>query len=296
MKRKDTAGTIGHQLFFTLPTIVFFTCTFVAPFLFGLYITFMKLPNITNINAPMTFYGLNNYLAAFRDAKFWDAIWVTVKYVLSCVVLVNVLGFFLGYLVTSGIRGQNVYRSALFTPNLIGGLVMGYIWQFIFTITLPSVGKALDIGFLKMQWLGDADKAFLALVIVTIWQMSGYMMLIFIAGFVAMPKDVLEAASIDGMNGWQRLRFITIPLMVPAFVVTIFLTLRNCFMVYDINYSLTGGNPYGSTRLASMYIVQKAFGESKYALGQSEAILLFIIVATISVVQVNLGKKREVEA
>ncbi len=289
-------GSLGHQLFFTLPTIVFFTATFVLPFAFGLYITFMKLPNITNINAPMTFFGLGNYVAAFKDAKFWAAMWLTVRYVISCVVLVNVLGFFLGYLVTSGIRGQNFYRSALFTPNLIGGLVMGYIWQFIFTITLPTIGKALDIGMLKLQWLGDENKAFLALVIVTIWQMSGYMMLIFIAGFVAMPKDVLEAASIDGMNGWQRLRFITVPLMVPAFVVTIFLTLRNCFMVYDINYSLTNGNPYGSTKMVSMHIVQKAFSENKYALGQAEAILLFIIVAVIAVAQVNLGKRKEVEA
>jgi raffinose/stachyose/melibiose transport system permease protein len=258
--------------------------------------TFMKVPNLTSINAPMEFFGFGNYINAFKDTKFWAALWLTVRYVLACVLLVNVIGFFLGYLVTSGIKGQNVYRSALFTPNLIGGLVMGYIWQFIFMFSLPAVGKWLDIEMLKLQWLGDANKAFLALVIVTIWQMSGYMMLIFIAGFVSLPKDVLEAASIDGMNAWQRMRFITLPLMVPAFVVTIFLTLRNCFMVYDINMALTRGEPYGSTKMVSMHIVNKAFSESKYALGQAEAIILFLIVATISVIQVNLGKKREVEA
>jgi len=179
---------------------------------------------------------------------------------------------------------------------MIGGLVMGYIWQFIFVQSLPAIGQRLGIEILRLGWLGDATLAFLAMVIVTIWQMSGYMMLIFIAGFVSLPKDVLEAASIDGANGWKRMRYVTLPLMTPSFVITFFLTLRNCFMVYDINYGLTGGGPYQSTQMISMYIVQKAFQESKFAVGQAEAVILFIIVAVISVIQVNLGKRREVDA
>ena len=293
MKKKHLAGRIGNQLFFTTPTIIVFACTVLIPFAYGLYLTFMNMPNISS---TLTFNGVENYITAFSDVKFWKALWLTVQYVLACVILVNVLGFGLGYLVTSGLRGQNFFRTALFTPNMIGGLVMGYIWKFIFVQSLPAIGQRLGIEILRLGWLGDATLAFLAMVIVTIWQMSGYMMLIFIAGFVSLPKDVLEAASIDGANGWKRMRYVTLPLMTPSFVITFFLTLRNCFMVYDINYGLTGGGPYQSTQMISMYIVQKAFQESKFAVGQAEAVILFIIVAVISVIQVNLGKRREVDA
>jgi raffinose/stachyose/melibiose transport system permease protein len=293
VKKKHLASRIGNQLFFTTPTIIVFAFTVLIPFAYGLYLTFMNMPNISS---TLTFNGIENYVTAFRDVKFWKAIGLTVQYVLACVILVNVLGFGLGYLVTSGLRGQNFYRTALFTPNMIGGLVMGYIWQFIFVQSLPAIGQRLGIEILRLGWLGDATLAFLAMVIVTIWQMSGYMMLIFIAGFVSLPKDVLEAASIDGANGWKRMRYVTLPLMTPSFVITFFLTLRNCFMVYDINYSLTGGGPYQSTQMASMYIVQKAFMESKFAVGQAEAVILFVIVAVISVIQVSLGKRKEVDA
>ncbi|WP_139902061.1 carbohydrate ABC transporter permease [Clostridium thermarum] len=293
ISEKKPLKKLGEQMFFTLPTILVFSITVLIPFIYGIYLTFMKMPTV--ISTPV-FTGLSNYIAAIKDPKFWSSMGLTVKYVLSSIFLVNALGFTLAYLVTSGIRGQNFFRTSLFTPNLIGGLVLGYIWQFIFVQTLPAFGQKFGLEIFRLGWLGDEKLAFWAVVIVTVWQLSGYMMIIFIAGLVNVPRDVIEASTIDGANAWHRLTKITLPLMRPAFVITIFMTLKNTFMVYDINYSLTAGGPYNSTMMVTMNIVNKAFVENNYGIGQAEAIILFIIVAIVSGIQVYIGKKGEVEA
>jgi raffinose/stachyose/melibiose transport system permease protein len=242
------------------------------------------------------FVGLQNYIGALQDADFWAAMWVTVKYVLGTVFFSNILGFGLAYLVTSGVKGQNFFRTALFTPNLIGGLILGYIWQFVFVTSLPILGQQYNIDFLKLGWLGDEKLAFWALVIVTVWQQAGYMMIIFIAGIMNVPKDIIEASTIDGANGFQRLIHMTLPMMIPSFVVTVFLTLKGAFMVYDINYALTQGGPYGSTKMASMHVVGLAFSQNEFGLGQAEAIVLFAVVAVATGLQVYFSKRLEVEA
>jgi raffinose/stachyose/melibiose transport system permease protein len=290
---KKPLKKLGEQMFFTFPTIFVFSITVLIPFIYGIYLTFMNMPTV--ISTPV-FSGLSNYKVAIKDTVFWSSMWLTVKYVIASIVLVNALGFTLACLVTSGIKGQNFFRTSLFTPNLIGGLVLGYIWQFIFVQTLPTVGQKFGIEILKLGWLGDEKLAFWALVIVTVWQLAGYMMIIFIAGLVTVPKDVIEASTIDGANGWHRMIHITLPLIRPAFVITIFMTLKSAFMVYDINYSLTAGGPFDSTIMVSMNIVRKAFAENHYGIGQAEAIILFIVVAVISGLQVYIGKKGEVEA
>ncbi len=291
--KKKSLNKLGEQMFFTFPTIFVFTITVLIPFIYGVYLTFMKMPTV--ISTPV-FSGLANYEAAIKDPNFWSSMWLTIKYVITSIVLVNALGFTMAYLVTSGIKAQNFFRTSLFVPNLIGGLVLGYIWQFIFVQTLPAIGQKFGIEMLKLGWLGDAKMAFWAIVIVTVWQMSGYMMIIFVAGLVNVPKDVIEASTIDGANSWQRLTRIILPLMRPAFVITIFMTLKSTFMVYDINYSLTAGGPYNSTMMVTMNIVNKAFIENNYGMGQAEAIILFLIVAIISGIQVYIGKKGELEA
>jgi len=283
----------SERMFFTFPTMLVFSITVLIPFAYGIYLTFMKMPNI--LSTPV-FDGMSNYKAAFNDKTFWTSMWLTIKFVLATVVCVNALGFALAYLVTSGIKGQGLFRTSFFTPNLIGGLVLGYIWQFIFVQSLPAIGTKLGIEFIRLGWLGDEKMAFWALVIVTVWQMSGYMMLIFIAGLMNVPKDVIEASTIDGANAWKRLVNVTLPLMRPAFVITLFMTLKSGFMVYDINYSLTAGGPYNSTSMVSMNIVKKAFVENNYGMGQAEAIVLFLVVAIISGIQVYIGKKGELEA
>ncbi|EXX90398.1 ABC transporter permease [Paenibacillus darwinianus] len=290
---KSIIKRLGNQLFFTGPTMVLFTVAVLVPFAYGFYLTLMKM---TSPVSPLEFSGIANYRSAFNDPQFWDSMWLTVKYVGATIVFVNVIGFALAYLVTSGIRSQNFFRTALFTPNLIGGLVLGYIWQFIFVQSLPMIGEKLGIEVLRLGWLGDELLAFWALVIVTIWQSAGYMMIIFIAGLISVPRDIIEASTIDGANGWQRLVKMTLPLMIPSFVVTVFLTLKNAFMVYDINFALTEGGPYNSTMMVSMHVVQKAFLEVNYGVGQAEAIILFVIVAVVTGLQVYFSKRMEVQA
>lgn len=284
---------IGYSFLFLGPTTIFFALTVIIPFLYGVFLT---LNNMKSPSDPLEFAGLANYVAAVQDTDFWVSLWLTLKFVFVTVILVNAVGFGLAYLVTSGIKIQNSLRTAYFTPNLIGGLVLGYIWQFIFVQSLPAIGKKLGIDFLALGWLGDPTMAFWSLVIVTIWQTSGYMMIIFIAGLVSIPRDLMEAARIDGAGPIKKLMNVTIPLMIPSFVVTIFLTLKNAFMVYDLNFSLTAGGPFDSTKMVSMHVVNKAFVETNYGTGQAEGIILFIIVAIVTGIQVYSSKKLEVEA
>lgn len=296
ISEKNTIKRLGNQLFFTGPTMIFFALSLLIPFTYGLYITFMQVPNIfASVSEGLKFIGLGNYIEALNDDKFWAAMWLTIKYVVYTIFLVNIAGFGLAYLVTSGIKAQNFFRTAIFTPNLIGGLLLGYIWQFIFVNTMTNIGESTGWDWLT-GWLSDENKAFWAIVIVTIWQSAGYMMIIFVAGLMNVPKDIIEASTIDGASAFQRLVRITLPMMVPSFVVTVFLTLKSAFMVYDINFSLTEGGPYGSTVMVSMHVVKKAFSDQGYGIGQSEAIVLFIVVAIVTGLQVYFSKKMEVEA
>jgi raffinose/stachyose/melibiose transport system permease protein len=290
---KKRLGRLGNLLFFMGPTMLFFALAVLIPFVYGFYLTMLEMKTPSS---PGIFTGIDNYATALHDTRFWTSMWLTVKYVGATVVLVNAVGFALSYLVTAGLRAQNFFRTAYFTPNLIGGLVLGYIWQFVFVQSLPTIGEKLGIEGLRLGWLGDEHLAFWAIVLVTIWQSAGYMMIIFVAGLISIPKDIVEASTIDGAGAWQRLVRMVLPMMVPAFVVTIFLTLKNAFMVYDLNFSLTDGGPFGSTTMVSMHVVQKAFAEYKYGVGQAEAIVLFVIVALVTGLQVYFSKRMEVEA
>ncbi|MFX0560762.1 carbohydrate ABC transporter permease [Tepidibacillus infernus] len=292
-KQKGKFSNWGNSILFLGPTTFFFAMTVMIPFIYGIFLTLNKMDTPSD---PMVFSGFYNYLSAMEDSKFWASLGLTLKFMLATVFFVNIVGFGLAYLVTSGLRIQNSLRTAYFMPNLIGGLVLGYIWQFIFVQSLPAIGEKLDIQWLKLGWLGDPHLAFWALVLVTIWQSSGYMMIIFIAGLVSIPNDLMEAAKIDGAGFFRKMFHVTLPLMIPSFVVTTFLALKNAFMVYDLNFSLTQGGPYNSTEMVSMYVVNKAFVQANYGTGQAEAMVLFLIVAIVTGIQVYFSKKMEVEA
>ncbi|MFN3568540.1 MAG: carbohydrate ABC transporter permease, partial [Caldimicrobium sp.] len=196
---------------------------------------------------------------------------------------------------TSGIRGQNIFRTIFFTPNLIGGIILGFIWQFIFHNALPYLGRHLGISIFSESWLATPEKAFWALVVVTVWQYSGYMMMIYIAGFVGIPQDLIESATIDGAGKFTLLTKVILPLMVPSFTICLFLSLQRSFMVYDLNLALTKGGPFKSTELVAMHIYNEAFLSQNYGIGQAKAFILFITVAIITLIQVYLSKKAEVE-
>ncbi|HAT02543.1 MAG TPA: ABC transporter permease [Oribacterium sp.] len=291
---RTTGDKIKSFLMFALPGTFVFLCVVILPFLYGFYLTFTDWNGVASVK---NLVGFSNYSEVFRDKEFWKSMGLTLKYVVLSVLLVNAVGFLFAYFLSGKIkRGQNLFRAGFFTPNLIGGVVLGFIWQFVFSQVLVKFGKGAGIVFLSKSWLSDPTKAFWALVIVSVWQLSGYMMLIYIAGFTGLSEDVLEAASIDGAYGWSKMRHITLPLMVPSFVICVFLTLSRAFMVYDINLTLTGGEPYGSTRLVAMHVYEKAFTARLYGIGQAEAVFLFLVVAIVSGLQVYIGKKKEVEA
>ncbi len=278
---------------FAFPGCTIFFLVVMLPFFYGFYLT---LTDWNGISKEKNLIGFVNYREVLADMEFWYSMWMTIKYVFVTVLLVNLVAFLVAYLLTNGMKGQNFFRSGFFTPNLIGGVVLGFIWQFIFSRILVDLGKKSGWILFSSSWLADSDKALWTLVIVTVWQLSGYMMLIYIAGFTGLSKDVLEAASIDGAAGFWKLKEITLPLMVPSFVICIFLTLSRAFMVYDLNLTLTGGEPYGSTRLVAMYVHDKAFNSRQYGIGQAEALILFLVVACISAIQIYVGKKKEIEA
>lgn len=279
-------------LTFAGPSVLLFTAVVLVPFAFGIYLTFTGWDGISS-NIP--FVGLENYKSLMQDTEFWKSLGQTILYAGLSVILANVMAFGLAYLVTGKIRGSNFFRAAFFTPNLIGGIVLGYIWQFVFNKAILVIGEVTGLSLFSSSWLSDPVKAFWALIIVTVWQQSGYLMLIYIAGLMGVPEDLREAARIDGCNEAQTTRFITLPLMAGTFTICLFLSITRSFVIYDVNISLTQGGPFGSTRLAAMYVYNMAFSSKQYGLGQAEAMVLFLVIAVIAVTQAFLGKRKEVE-
>lgn len=284
---------VKQYLMFAGITTFIFAAVVIVPFLYGLYLTFTSWDGISG---EKPFVGLENYIASFSDAAYWQALGRTFLYSAAAVILVNVVAFILAYLVTSGVRGQNFFRAGFFIPNLIGGIVLGYIWKFVFNRAFVAIGSALSIGALSDSWLATTNGAMLCMIIVSVWQYAGYMMLIYVAGFMSVSKDVLEAAMIDGCTHIQSVVHISVPLMVSSFVQCLFLTITRCFMVYDVNLSLTNGEPFNSSVMAAMHVYNQAFTYKNYGTGQAEALILFIVCAVIGVIQVGVGKKAEVEA
>lgn len=278
---------------FALPGMFCFFAVVIVPFIYGVYLT---LTDWNGVSKVKNIIGLANFAGVLKDAQFWSSLALTFKYVIAVVILVNVLAFAIAYLLTRGIKGQNFFRAGFFTPNLIGGIVLGYIWQFVFSRVFVNIGESTGWSFFEASWLSDPNKAFLALVVVSVWQLSGYMILIYVAGFMGLSKDVMEAANIDGASGWVKLKNIIMPLMMSSITICLFLTLSRAFMVYDVNLSLTAGAPYGTTEMAAMHVYEKAFTSRQFGVGQAEAFILFIIVACISGLQVYFTKKKEVEA
>lgn len=282
-----------YGLFFWLfiaPALIALFMVVIVPLLYGIYYSFT---NWDGINEPV-FQGFTNYIKLLKDQSFRDSLWFTTKFAIVSVILINVIGLSLALLVTQKIKGNNLLRTIFFMPNLIGGLILGFIWQFVFISAFTAIGEKVGIKALE-GWLSTTKTGFWGLVILTAWQMSGYIMIIYIAHLESIPEDVLEAAKIDGATSFQRFRYIIFPLVAPAFTVSLFLTLSNSFKLYDQNLSLTGGAPYNSTQMVAMNIYNTAFVNNNMAFAQAKAVIFFIIIATISLTQVYYNKKKEVE-
>ena len=280
---------LSFWLFLT-PVILSLCIVLIVPFIYGFVYSF------TNWNGMVAteFLGFQNYITLFKDAEFRASVWFTTKFAVASVIILNFLGLGLALLVTRKMKSSSFLRTVFFMPNLIGGLILGFIWQFIFISVFGNLGDLLGIEGLT-GWLSTTATGFWGLVILTSWQMAGYIMIIYIAYLENIPKDLIEAAEIDGASSFQRFRNIIFPLVAPAFTVSMFLTLSNSFQIYDQNLSLTDGGPFNSTQMVAMSIVKKAFTENKMAYAQSQAVIFFLIVAAVAITQVYYNKKREVD-
>lgn len=275
-------------LFPAIPLLTFLA-VFLIPFISGVGLSFTDWTG-TNIGG---FIGLQNYIDAFTDQNFIDSMLLTFKYVFFSIVLVNIVGFGLALLVTSNIKGKNLLRSIFFIPNMIGGVILGFVWQTIFNTAFVYFGEISGLSIFEHSWLTDPTKAFWAMLVVTVWQQAGYMMLIYIAGIISIPDDVMESAMMDGAGPVRKLFSIKIPLMVQSFTICLFLTLRNAFMMFDVNLSLTNGGPFGSTQLITMNIYNSAFLNNEFGVSQAKAVIFFIVVAVIAITQVTITKRME---
>ena len=277
---------------FAGPGTILFLAVVIVPFVYGLYLTLTSWDG-TSLSKP--FVGFENFANVFKDTTYWQAMGRTMIYSIFAVVFINIVAFALAYLVTSGVKGQNFFRAGFFVPNLIGGIVLGYIWQFVFNRAFVAIGNAISSGT-TVSLLSTPNGAMFCLILVSVWQYAGYMMLIYVAGFMSVSKDVQEAAMIDGCTPSQAMKNVTIPLMRSSFVQCIFLSITRCFVVYDVNLSLTKGEPFGSSVMAAMHVYNQAFTYKNYGLGQAEAVILFLVCAIVGVTQVMVGKRGEVEA
>ena len=292
MERNTFSYKLRQILMFAGPGTILFFCVVIVPFIYGLYLTFTSWDGVS-ANKP--FVGFANYAAAFSDSAYWIALGRTAIYSIFAVVFINVLAFALAYLVTSGVKGQNFFRAGFFVPNLIGGIVLGYVWKFVFNRAYVAIASAIT-GASATSPLATTGGAMFCLIFVSVWQYAGYMMLIYVAGFMSVSDSLKEAAMIDGCTPSQAMRNVTIPLMRSSFVQCIFLSITRCFVVYDVNLSLTKGEPFNTSVMAAMHVYNTAFTYKNYGMGQAEALILFIVCAIVGVTQVMIGKKGEVEA
>lgn len=268
---------------FALPTLIAFSIAFGIPFIMGLYLSFCEFTTVSNA----TFVGLENYMKVFSDANFIQAFWFTVKVVIVSVITVNIFAFLLALLLTQKLKGTNLFRTVFFMPNLIGGIVLGYIWQ--------SIINGILVNF-EVTMLMDASYGFWGLIMVVNWQYIGYIMIIYIAGLQNVSSSVLEAADIDGATGAQKVFLIKVPLIMTSITIALFLTIANSFKMFDQNLALTNGGPGNSTSMLALDIYNTFYGTIGFeGVGQAKATIFFIVVAAIAVFQVFLTRRKEVE-
>jgi len=269
---------------FVLPTLFAFILAFLVPFVMGLYLSFTEFTTVTN----STWVGLDNYIKAFSvNSEFIDALWFTARFTIVSVLTINIFAFALAMLLTKGLKGTNLFRTVFFMPNLIGGIVLGYIWQLIINGVLAKFGY--DITY-------DWKFGFWGLVFLMNWQLIGYMMILYVAGIQNIPNELLEAARIDGANKGQLLRKITIPLVMPAVTICTFLTMTNSFKLFDQNLALTGGKPAKQTAMLALDIYTTFYNRVGFeGVGQAKAVMFLILVVVLALVQLKATRSKEVE-
>ncbi|HJA24432.1 MAG TPA: sugar ABC transporter permease [Candidatus Fournierella merdigallinarum] len=271
---------------FVLPTLVAFTIGFIIPFAEGIYLSFCKFTTVNNAQ----WVGISNYITALKDETFLHSFWFTVAFTVVSTISINLLAFVVALVLTRGIKGTNIFRTVFFLPNLIGGIVLGYIWQILINCVLSLVEQPL----LSL----NTPAGYWGLIILMAWQQVGYMMIIYIAGLQNVSPDLLEAAAIDGANSWQTLIKIKLPMVMSSVTICLFLTLTNSFKLFDQNLSLTGGEPNHATEMLALNIYNTFYaraGAQWKGIGQAKAVIFFIVVVVIALVQLRATRSKEVQ-
>ena len=271
---------------FVLPTLAAFTIGFIVPFIEGIYLSFCKFTTVNNAK----WVGISNYVTALKDESFMYSFWFTVAFTVVSTVTINLLAFAVALVLTRGIKGTNFFRTVFFMPNLIGGIVLGYIWNILINCVLSIVEKPL-LGL-------NTPAGYWGLIILMAWQQVGYMMIIYIAGLQSVSPDLLEAAAIDGANSWQTLVKIKLPMVMSSVTICLFLTLTNSFKLFDQNLSLTGGEPNHATEMLALNIYNTFYARSGpqwKGIGQAKAVVFFVVVVIIALVQLKATSSKEVQ-
>lgn len=290
--RKRGVRYIANEIIFLGPMFLAFLIVKFIPLVMSVAYSFT---NWNGISSTMSFSGLENYRILLQDTQYWYSMGFTMKFAIVSVILSNVVGFALANMLTMRMPARNVLRAVFYVPNTLGGLVLGFIWKFIFLYAFGYMVEAVGLSFLDIAWLSTPQTAFWAMVIVQVWVLSGYLMLLYIAGIVSIPGDMLEAARIDGAGVVRLMTRIKVPFLMSTFTRCIFISFLTCMRVYDINLALTAGNPFRSSESVTMNIFGTAFNENKMAYGCSKALIFIAIVVGISSLQVRLTSKNEVE-
>ena len=285
---------------FLAPVLIAFIMVMVIPFFLGIY---YSMTDCNGVKSELTFVGLKNYQFMFQDPLFLHSFMVTVEYTVINVILVNVVAFALSLMVTGNLKGRNFLRAGFFVPNLIGGIVLGYIWQFVFNNVVPTFAQNAGLSFLSKSLIGNKNTVIWAMSMVNVWQYAGYIMMIYVAAIQGIPANLMEAANVDGANYWTRLTKILMPMMASSFTITMFLTLTNSFKQFDLNMSLTNGGPAGVfmkkavkvSELLALNIYNTAITKNLWGDGQARAVIFFIVLVCVSLVQVAINKRKEVE-
>ena len=273
---------------FALPGMFCFFAVVIVPFLYGVYLT---LTDWNGVTTAKNFVGLKNFGGVVKDAQFWTSLLLTFKYVIFVVIIVNVLAFAIAYLLTRGIKGENFFRAGFFTPNLIGGIVLGYIWQFVFSRVFVNIGESTGWSIFEVSWLSEPTNAFIALVVVSVWQLSGYMILIYVAGFMGLSEDVMEAASIDGANGIQKFIKITLPHVKPVLISLTLLDFIWSMQQLSLTYITTGGGPIGSTETVGTYTYNLAFKSYQFSTASASAVVMMLLCLVMDIFYVRMQNR-----
>lgn len=290
--KENRRTRILNQIVFVIPAVLLFSFFVVIPFLFSMAVSLAKWNGVSN---DFKWAGISNYVRAFQDQQFMRSLIYTLKNAMVVTILANGTGLAFALALACRIRGSSCFRVVLVLPNILSGIILGFIWKFIFMKGLPALGEVTGISLLGITWLGSPKPAFWSIVLVSVWQIAGYVMLVYIAGILSIPDMIMESAYVDGAKNSQVIRYILFPYLRPAFLICIFWTISKNLVLFDLPFALTQGGPFKSTETLAINIYHEAFEKNNYGYGSAKSIVFFCIVVIVSALQIYLNKRKEVQ-